>query len=149
MARCRGKYPTLHVITPSPTTYATRLPSSSPVVGEMYVSLRIRTTSCSPHTSWAWHDLPFSCLRPNDINHCSHQTLGEEGTIHDWTGKNGNTSLGGSSDDVVLLGAHHVRRPGGGCRSAPRENLITARILGAAVRAGELLPRPGGVGMAF
>ncbi len=46
----------------------------------------------------------------------------------------------------MLLSAHHVRRPGGGCRSTPHQNLIPARILGVTVRTGELLPSSVGGG---
>jgi hypothetical protein len=59
--------------------------------------------------------------------------------IDDRTGNNSNTSLGGCPDDVMLLGAHHLHRPGSGRRSTPPQNLIPARILGAAVGTGELL----------
>ena len=78
-------------------------------------------------------------LSPDNVDHRPLQALGKEGTIHDRTGNNSNTSLGERPDNVVLLRAHHVRRPGSGRRSTPRQNLIPARILGATVRTGELL----------
>ena len=61
----------------------------------------------------------FIHLRPDDIDLCSHQMLSKERTINDWTQDHGNTSLGGSPDNIVLLGVHHVCRPGSGGRSTP------------------------------
>ncbi len=66
--------------------------------------------------------------------------------IHNRTGNNSNMSLGRCLDDVVLLSAHLVSRLGGGCWSAPRQNLVPVRILGATVRTGELLPSSVGGG---
>ena len=82
----------------------------------------------------------FIRLRPDDVYLCSHQTLSKECTINNWTWDHGYTSLGGSPDNIVLLGAHHISRLGSGGRSTPRQNLVPARILCAAVRAGEQLP---------
>ena len=76
---------------------------------------------------------------PHNVDQRPPQALCEEGMIDDRTGNNSNTSLGGCPDDVMLLGAHHLHRPGSGRRSTPPQNLIPARILGAAVGTGELL----------
>jgi hypothetical protein len=76
---------------------------------------------------------------PHNVDQRPPQALCEEGMIDDRMGNNSNTSLRGCPDDVMLLGAHHLHRPGSGRQSTPRQNLIPARILGAAVGTGELL----------
>ncbi len=82
----------------------------------------------------------FNSLHPNDVNLCPHQMLSNECMINNWMWDHGNTSLGGSSDNIVLLGAHHVSHPGSDGRSTPWHNLVPARILSPAVGTGELLP---------
>jgi len=44
-------------------------------------------------------------LSPDNVDHRPLQALGKEGTIHDRTGNNSNTSLGERPDNVVLLRA--------------------------------------------
>ncbi len=62
--------------------------------------------------------------------------LSKERTINNWRLGHGYTSLGGSPDNIVLLGVPHVRHLGSGSRSTPRQNLVPARILCVVVQAG-------------
>jgi len=82
----------------------------------------------------------FIRLHPDDVYLRSHQTLSKECTINNWMRDHPYTSLRGSLDNIMLLGAHHISCPGSGGRSTPRQNLIPARILCMAVQAGEQLP---------
>ncbi len=121
MASCLGKYPTFHVITPSQTMYATRQSSLLPIVGEITVSFRTWTllpgTSWDPHTSWAWHVLPFSSVSVPTmstfvpINRSARSTRSTYG--HGITASRA-LEIGGSSDNIMLLGAHHISRLGSG-----------------------------------
>jgi hypothetical protein len=101
---------------------------------------------CATHFVGVARPAILICLRPHNVDHRPPQSLGKEGSIDNRTGNNRNTTIGGCSDDVVLLSAHHIRRPGSGCRSTPCQNLIPARIHGAAVRTGEVLPSSVGGG---
>ena len=85
-------------------------------------------------------------LRSHNVDHRPSQAINEKGSINDMTRNDRVSTIGGFPDDDVLLRAHHVRRPGGGCRSAARQNLIPARIHGAAGRTRELLPSAVGGG---
>ena len=75
----------------------------------------------------------FTRFRPNDVYLRSHQTLSNERTINNWTWDHGYMSLEGSSHNMMLLGTHHISRPGSGSRSTSQENLVPTRILCLAV----------------
>ena len=83
----------------------------------------------------------FISLCPNDIDLYPHQMLSKECVINDWMLDHGHhTRLGGSSDNIVLLGLHHVSCPDSDSRSTPQQNLVPVRILSTVVGTGKLLP---------
>jgi hypothetical protein len=55
-------------------------------------------------------------LRSHNVNHRPLQAIGKKGSINDRTGNDSNTTIGGRPDNIVLLGAPHVHRPGSGSR---------------------------------
>ena len=56
----------------------------------------------------------FIRLHPDDVYLRLHQTLSKECTINNWMRDHPYTSLRGSLDNIMLLGAHHISRLGSG-----------------------------------